>query len=490
MAAISLVEEDVELFKAEDSFARVYVNRWHSFGAHVLLANEPMVVLDAVKDWRLRGNPLTKRAPNLRFYAGAPIVTDEGHAVGVFAVFDTRPRSSFPAASRRILMDFARLAMTEFEIAVEERALLKQHTPSSIAGLKKVLERDAGSLYSRRGRLSTKLLESIEEKAQNKQDVEQPPSEWRSDSPTVPLRRQSSFVTSGSSSVLDLETPIQQPHSVEYPAAIILMPPQTPSRPFAVPQTGREYTPSLSPRPEPLTPAPPRRDGDADRYGRPRRATVTRAPNLDTSVPRSPSPLAKSPSTTTAHGSIMSVTEATFAISLIARSLDYDFVYLLRVASTTNATSPSHRRRETHTPTSAVTARILVAHGLPSPPPVFDANLHLHALRSLGGLIFQNPVNENSKEDNVGYQSGILLPLCRDSVDGTPLEGGDSGGVAWSNVGGGIVLAAFAQKAAANSYVPFRVEEVRFLTEFADAMRDILVRADPDRSAVAKKTKS
>jgi len=62
--------------------------------------------------------------------------------------------------------------------------------------------------------------------------------------------------------------------------------------------------------------------------------------------------------------------------------------------------------------------------------------------------------------------------------------------VAWSNVGGGIVLAAFAQKAAANSYVPFRVEEVRFLTEFADAMRDILVRADPDRMAVAKKTKS
>ena len=489
MAAISLVEEDVELFKAEDSFARVYVNRWHSFGAHVLLANEPMVVLDAVKDWRLRGNPLTKRAPNLRFYSGAPIVTDEGHAIGVFAVFDTRPRSNFSSASRRILMDFARLAMTEFEIAVEERALLKQHTPSSVAGLKRVLERDKGSLYSRRGILSTKLLESIEEKAQNKQDVEQPPSEWRSDSPTVPLRRQSSFVTIGSSSVLDLETPIQKPRSVEYPAAIILMPPQTPSRPFAVPQTGREYTASLSPHSEPLTPAPPRRDGD---YKRPRRATtVTRTPNLNISVPRSPSLLTTSPSTTTAPGSIMSITEATFAISLIARSLDYDFVYLLRVASATNATSPSHRRRETtHTPTPTVTARILVAHGLPNPPPVFDANLHLHALRSLGGLIFQNPVTENSKEDNVGYQSGILLPLCRDSVDGIPLEGGDSGGVAWSNVGGGIVLAAFAQKAAANSHVPFRVEEVKFLTEFADAMRDILVRADPDRSAVAKKTKS
>ena len=111
MACISLVDEHLEVVKAEHSFGRKYINRGDSIAAHVLLSSEPMVILDTVKDWRLRGNPLTQDTPHLRFYAGAPIVTFEGRTIGVFAVFDTQPRSAFPA--KRNLMDFARLAMTE-----------------------------------------------------------------------------------------------------------------------------------------------------------------------------------------------------------------------------------------------------------------------------------------------------------------------------------------------------------------------------------------
>lgn len=112
MACISLVDEHLEVIKAEHSFSKKYINRSDSIAAHVLLSGEPMVILDTVKDWRLRGNPLTQNSPNLRFYAGAPIVTFEGHTIGVFAVFDTQPRTTFPA--KRNLMDFARLAMTEY----------------------------------------------------------------------------------------------------------------------------------------------------------------------------------------------------------------------------------------------------------------------------------------------------------------------------------------------------------------------------------------
>ena len=164
--------------------------------------------------------------------------------------------------------------------------------------------------------------------------------------------------------------------------------------------------------------------------------------------------------------------EATYATSLIARSLDYDFVYLLRVTSSPTTHSPLvpvdlHSERDT------VTTRILVAHGLPNPAPIFDAGLHLRALRSVGGLIFQNPVDEDSDHDDVGYQLGILLPLVRDCGRGVGIREEAALG---ERCVGGIVLAAFARKASAEP--PFRADEVRFLREFGEAMRDILIKAD------------
>lgn len=49
MAAISFIDEDCEIFKAEHAFNRKYVGRSESIGAHVLLSNEPVVILDTEK---------------------------------------------------------------------------------------------------------------------------------------------------------------------------------------------------------------------------------------------------------------------------------------------------------------------------------------------------------------------------------------------------------------------------------------------------------
>lgn len=49
MAAISFIDSDREIFKAEHAFGRDYVDRSKSIGAHVLLSNEPMVILDTAK---------------------------------------------------------------------------------------------------------------------------------------------------------------------------------------------------------------------------------------------------------------------------------------------------------------------------------------------------------------------------------------------------------------------------------------------------------
>jgi hypothetical protein len=47
MAAITLIDENVEILKADHAFDKKYVNRSESFGSHVLLSSETMVVLDS-----------------------------------------------------------------------------------------------------------------------------------------------------------------------------------------------------------------------------------------------------------------------------------------------------------------------------------------------------------------------------------------------------------------------------------------------------------
>ena len=52
----------------------VETDREITFCGHTILNNEPMVVLDAQKDWRLATNPLVTGQPYVRFYAGAPVL--------------------------------------------------------------------------------------------------------------------------------------------------------------------------------------------------------------------------------------------------------------------------------------------------------------------------------------------------------------------------------------------------------------------------------
>ncbi|KAA8915004.1 hypothetical protein FN846DRAFT_2794 [Sphaerosporella brunnea] len=471
MACISLIDENMEVVKAEHSFGRVYLPRSHSIAAHAILGNETMVILDTVKDWRLRGNPLTQDVPNLRFYAGAPIVTFDGHTIGVFAVFDTQPRSSFPAASRRNLMDFARLAMTEFEILMEERDEPKLHMPTKIVGQTKVTEHDdAESFVSRRGRLSQKLLKGIEENAEKMPPVGPfmagEASEVLLDSPTVPTQPHDSFVARPRTYQ---EEPVLPPPDT--PSTFRHQEPEPPRRPVVVTPIQQPVPPPrTSSRHAPGTSHSTMTTQTIPRYKQNRPLPIFTAPHVQmthqlTSAPATPA----TPRIPASPGSITSMVEATYATSLIARSLDYDFVYLLRVTSTAAPDSPlipidPYREK------IAISTRVLVAHGLPDPPPIFDPSLHLRALRSVGGLIFQNPVREDSDKDDVGYQLGILLPLARDCRDGVGV-GGDK-----AKCIGGIVLAAFARKACAEP--AFRADEVRFLREFGEAMRDILVKAD------------
>ena len=92
-AMITFVDSDRLWFKSMVGFVANDVPRELSFCAHAIMHHEVMVVEDAAKDERFAGNPLVSSAPRVRFYAGSPLRTAEGEALGSVCVIGQEPRT-------------------------------------------------------------------------------------------------------------------------------------------------------------------------------------------------------------------------------------------------------------------------------------------------------------------------------------------------------------------------------------------------------------
>ncbi|CAN5173164.1 PAS domain-containing protein [soil metagenome] len=126
MAAISLVDDDRQWFKAETGLGVRQTDRSVSFCSHALDEPEFMEVRDATTDPRFADNPLVTGEMGVRFYAGAVLRTPAGEALGAACVIDTRPRpEGLTPKQRRLLVGVARQAMSQLELRrsiVAERA--------------------------------------------------------------------------------------------------------------------------------------------------------------------------------------------------------------------------------------------------------------------------------------------------------------------------------------------------------------------------------
>lgn len=96
IAVVSLVDASRQWFKAKVGLEQQETSRDIAFCAHAILGKDIMVVGDATKDPRFCGNPLVTGDPNIRFYAGAPIVLDGDAAIGTVCVIDRKPRELTP----------------------------------------------------------------------------------------------------------------------------------------------------------------------------------------------------------------------------------------------------------------------------------------------------------------------------------------------------------------------------------------------------------
>lgn len=127
IALISLVDANRQWFKACVGLDVDQTARNISFCQYTILGDDVFMVPDALADERFSENPLVTEAPFIRFYAGAPLITPEGHHLGALCIIDTVPRATFDdvAATKLKAMAASVMQAMQMRIAARESAALE-----------------------------------------------------------------------------------------------------------------------------------------------------------------------------------------------------------------------------------------------------------------------------------------------------------------------------------------------------------------------------
>lgn len=123
IALVSLIDRDRQWFKASQGFSETGTRRDEAFCNHAIETPlDMMEVRDARDDSRFDSNPLVTGEHSIRFYAGMPLVTEAGAAIGTVCVLDKQPRE-LNETQRAGLQALARLTMSLLDARLHEREL-------------------------------------------------------------------------------------------------------------------------------------------------------------------------------------------------------------------------------------------------------------------------------------------------------------------------------------------------------------------------------
>lgn len=112
ISLVSLIDDKRQWFKSRSGLAVCETPREISFCDHAIKGPEIFEVNDACEDPRFKDNPLVTGAPNIRFYAGSPLRSIEGHMLGTFCIIDSNP-GKLSDNDRETLKDLALIAERE-----------------------------------------------------------------------------------------------------------------------------------------------------------------------------------------------------------------------------------------------------------------------------------------------------------------------------------------------------------------------------------------
>ncbi|HSB95300.1 MAG TPA: PAS domain S-box protein [Spongiibacteraceae bacterium] len=133
IAVISLIDRDRQWFKSRVGLDVNETPRDYAFCAHAIHSPQPLIVADALQDTRFADNPLVLGDPYIRFYAGRPIFSSSGIALGTLCVIDRKPRA-LSATEVLLLEDVAALAQREIvqREAAQLSAAISAHSDRAI----------------------------------------------------------------------------------------------------------------------------------------------------------------------------------------------------------------------------------------------------------------------------------------------------------------------------------------------------------------------